>query len=1620
MTIYKNLSNQIVTDVVAVHNGQVDYVSYDPALQVGCCELQGARPNQEDAVLIAAVPQYRTQTKEQTVQQLKETFAVLQDQCGNNQKQGSTGIVTLIDKNKITTASVGDSEAYLVIFRDGKIKELTRLNTTVHNAADNPAEFTRATEVALRNGASPPRKSATMGVRLGSGLAVTRSFGDKDSEEYGLSHEPDIFEKDYSIEGGKEHGFVITACDGLMEKMEESDLHQILIANQDKNPDDLAKILADLAVNNPVKEKKSGDNVSVIVTPLGVTPQRYKSAADYLLTTEEEEKAEYTTNNLKEPIITGVFDGHGGREVSQKLAENFLPVFRTLNPNQRNLKTMRKWPASRIVAWAKAAPLDVIKPYFTPSPHRLARAAQQLPKAVGLSDNLFAKLNGSELIEIAIAHPAQEIVQEVLSNPKKLSDLDLLALIAVNNDEINTQIQASKIYLDRIAAIYQREQAKVNNPSLFKNQAEMHSLYGEISELRSLMTLKSLAEWDTKFPKLKDKYVRILKNASLIDANGKIIGSFTDFMQKVPSVLIASRIEKEKNFKIEAEKYSRLVRESEYLVTFGALYNNNTIAKAIKINETPINEKSLAAQLILILTSADLTLMQKIIFKSPMSDACKEYLSKGKDVNYRVALLNIFQQASSYQLENMLTQLSSGNPNFPETILKDDVLFRMAIDKEQDAHIFNNMNKVFFETKDETLIALYKKRFDELPPKLKLRVYEKLVATNDSFLSLIKPSDLATIMVNYSKTAASYLQTLAKQPNGFNLLDKLFASRAIKAAQGVKQVATKPADREQIVTQLSALLTQMPAGLHNDIFKEFVADKITSAKPILLEAYFHAQTFDFPPFYNYLLFSIKGMDEDYQLAQAEMNELTATIVKLLKLDAKKLGEIVLMFQQAANQQGMDQRQKNAINDVLSKVEESFGEFVKGRPDDPEHLHLELEVVKLLQNLQIDAFEFFKYDIEAIKNYNQIVTKALVSYCEINTIDLAIKMQFLQQFLTANAYNKNLFIQFKDSLSSINISDRDDVLNLVTNIEKKHLQNSATAQAKAKNANDGNIQSSPPINDPLINPIQDEKLAVNATPILSNATKLPGNEDNIDDLIITPVTPAAKPPKSSSNMKSSNLTATDSELDSLIANWPKYSEKKEEEIQETVAQPKSKIPSQPIFDLDQELDNLTAALNAQILSYEEKKSKLQSTALHTQHVQTDVGEANVAPSADVIAGGETQNLATDKVEASELESANLHKVETSESESENLHSGNQTKDSEENKVEATEIYHMAFMSLMAEKDSILQQSPPFGPKDVEIMNAKKLKLIEKAIKIDPTGTSMIWINTLQKFGQLDPKPKTFSKSIARPFAALKSLFKNPLSKHGIFKNSPIAINTFKDAKFSDRVFLEDWNRIVQEQITIDGKPIKELIQEAGIKPLINADGSEVTFSDERDLINFLKSNLVKNKYHTPNIDHHLITYLQRSGLLTPVTSATVKTLDEISMRKNEKMILFPDSHITWDDRPAQQRTINFISTQDGFYVQEIMQLNACRLVTKKDGLTIKEEVEASTDNHLFTAKATIKVNLAGKAPKFSIIENSIEYGNDKIKKIMDNKGWLRNLMGKVVSLVKRDTKEKLSNINQHKM
>lgn len=193
---------------------------------------------------------------------LKEAFLNIQRRIvSESVGGGSTGIVAFTTHDRVFIANAGDSRAIVGRVLDGaRTGPVHRLSTD--HKPDLPAEEER-----IRAAGGTVTKIAAFGgriiARVNGVLAVSRALGDVFLQPY-VTAEPEITEHELLEGEAPEAEYLIVACDGLWDVVEDDEVFDILDAAACYDDPQMAAItLRDAAL-----DRSSSDNISVVVASL--------------------------------------------------------------------------------------------------------------------------------------------------------------------------------------------------------------------------------------------------------------------------------------------------------------------------------------------------------------------------------------------------------------------------------------------------------------------------------------------------------------------------------------------------------------------------------------------------------------------------------------------------------------------------------------------------------------------------------------------------------------------------------------------------------------------------------------------------------------------------------------------------------------------------------------------------------------------------------------------------------------------------------------------------------------------------------------------------------------------------------------------------------------------------------------------------------------------------------------------------------------------------------------------------------------------------------------------------------------------------------------------------------
>jgi serine/threonine protein phosphatase PrpC len=211
---------------------------------------------------------------------------------------GSTSLITYCSKDrKLTIAVKGDSRAVLVCVKENNDVEMIRL--TNDQRPDNPLEKFRIES----------EGAVVVNSRVNGNSAVARSDGDSWVEgrtgQKLISSEPEIYSYDVAKIAKAKNAkqvFLISSCDAFYENK----------ANENKYKAPLKRWF-----NDRLLQARWGGNIAAYLKDFAVgICETHDNTTDIVAD---------LSNDLKEAIVTELYDGHLGKEIAEFLVTNFGP-----------------------------------------------------------------------------------------------------------------------------------------------------------------------------------------------------------------------------------------------------------------------------------------------------------------------------------------------------------------------------------------------------------------------------------------------------------------------------------------------------------------------------------------------------------------------------------------------------------------------------------------------------------------------------------------------------------------------------------------------------------------------------------------------------------------------------------------------------------------------------------------------------------------------------------------------------------------------------------------------------------------------------------------------------------------------------------------------------------------------------------------------------------------------------------------------------------------------------------------------------------------------------------------------------------------------------------------------
>jgi hypothetical protein len=238
-------------------------------------------------------------------------------------------------------------------------------------------------------------------------------------------------------------------------------------------------------------------------------------------------------------------------------------------------------------------------------------------------------------------------------------------------------------------------------------------------------------------------------------------------------------------------------------------------------------------------------------------------------------------------------------------------------------------------------------------------------------------------------------------------------------------------------------------------------------------------------------------------------------------------------------------------------------------------------------------------------------------------------------------------------------------------------------------------------------------------------------------------------------------------------------------------------------------------------------------------------------------------------------------------------------------------------------------------------------------------------------------------------------------------SPFVINLTPLEQVTN--LLLDWCRLDEAPIYINGVSVQEiLVQERKLAsyPV----GSEM-FLDLEQLKAFLKSHLLKNlptELQNPALEV-LINTLHQGNWQRPVSSAAYGCIDTASEGKLGPV----DARKNEPGDPAQKRSTHFVTTPNGFTLQENVTQYKCIYSILADNKAGDIVVPDPGKKYIYQAQATIdidfrqKVNAESRWPDIRLLNNAISFGNKAIEKMIDKRSFGQKVLDVIKNIFGRN-------------
>ncbi|WP_454780203.1 hypothetical protein [Legionella sp. WA2022007384] len=262
--------------------------------------------------------------------------------------------------------------------------------------------------------------------------------------------------------------------------------------------------------------------------------------------------------------------------------------------------------------------------------------------------------------------------------------------------------------------------------------------------------------------------------------------------------------------------------------------------------------------------------------------------------------------------------------------------------------------------------------------------------------------------------------------------------------------------------------------------------------------------------------------------------------------------------------------------------------------------------------------------------------------------------------------------------------------------------------------------------------------------------------------------------------------------------------------------------------------------------------------------------------------------------------------------------------------------------------------------------------------------------------------SFDTTTASPFHEIEYIKKRP-------------VNPQLSARFTERA-----------SITIDGMSLEQLLKNEG-KFAKYSDGRY--FCEQEELSNFLKTHLLFRMPENQQDDALIqLKLLLGQGGLSPATAAADQAFNELNKKGviGQKFFCSREQHQgearifapALDPSPNnlsspvwQKRALNFLTTEKGFILQEVVTQEALVVVNGKEILKIYPDDPKGEKPYVYQALMTIDVDLTDNEGKLTaqptVTHCGINYGSARAKELLDTRGLLAKFIDAAKKLFHMD-------------